>query len=56
MFSCLVVFVFYPISVFADPKISLVAESRQCFSELIKTTETIESLLQQELLYKNLEN
>ena len=50
------VIVFYPISVFVDPKPYLVVESGQCFSELIETTETIDSLLQQELLYKNLEN
>ena len=47
---------FYPISVLSDPKPSLIGESHQCFSELIKTTETIESLLQQDLLHKNLEN
>ena len=56
MFSCLLVIVFYPISVFADAKPYLIVQSHQCFSELVKTTETIESLLQQDLLHKNLEN
>ena len=34
----------------------LVVESRPSVSELVKTTETIESLSQQDVLYKNLEN
>ena len=34
----------------------MVVESRPSVSELVKTTETVESLSQKELLYTNLEN
>ena len=50
------VIVFYPIPVFVDPKPFWLIESRPSISELIKMTETIESLSQQDLLCRNLEN
>ena len=43
-----VVTVFYPIFVFVDPE--------PIVSELVKTTNTIQSLSQQDLLHKNLEH
>ena len=45
----------YP-CVFVGPKPFWLTENWLCVSELIKATETIESLSQQDLLYRNLEN
>ena len=57
-FSCcdLVVTVFSYLCVCGSEAFWLVVESRPSVSELVKTTETIESLSQQDVLYKNLEN
>ena len=59
MASILVVFVvivFYLVLVFCGSRAVLVVESRPSVVEFVKTTETIESLSQEDLLYKNLEN
>ena len=48
--------VFYLIFLFVDPKSFWLLKARLVVLELIKTTETIESPSQQDLLYKNLEN
>ena len=56
-FSCNpVVTVVYPIFCVCGSRALLVVESRPSVSELVKTTETIESLSQQDLLYKKMEN
>ena len=56
-FSCNpVVTVCYPIFCVCGSRALLVVESRPSVPELVKTTETIESLSQQDSLYKNMEN